>query len=111
MSLPQFPWLLSRRLAGALAVGGLALAAAGCASEGPAQAALMAQAKITRQQAQQLALSHAPGSILKADELENSTGQLIWWFDLVAPGSGRLTSVSVDAITGGVISVSTETGE
>jgi len=98
-------------LTGALAWIMVALGAAGCASEQQAQAALRAQARISQAQAVQTALSHAPGGAIKDGELENDNGNLIWWFDIVTPGSKTITEVSVDAMTGGVISVATETGE
>ena len=72
---------------------------------------MRAQARTSQMQAEQTALTHAPGGTIKQSELENDNGKLIWWFDLVTPGSKAVTEVSVDAITGGVISVATETSE
>jgi uncharacterized membrane protein YkoI len=98
-------------ITGALAWALVALGAAGCASDRQAQAALRAQARVSQAQAEQTALTHAPGGAIKQSELENDNGKLIWWFDIVTPGSKNVTEVSVDAMTGGVISVATETGE
>jgi uncharacterized membrane protein YkoI len=100
-----------RIITGMLAAAIVALGAAGCASDKQAQAALRAQASISQEQAQQTALAHAPGGTIKEGELENDNGKLIWWFDIVTSGSKSVTEVSVDAKTGGVISVATETGE
>ena len=98
-------------ITGTLAWAMVALGAAGCASDRHAQAALRAQARTSQMQAEQTALTHAPGGTIKQSELENDNGKLIWWFDIVTPGSKTVTEVSVDAMTGGVISVATETGE
>ena len=99
--------ILTGALAGALAT----LGVAGCASDRQAQAALRAQARISQAQAEQTALTQAPGGAIKQGELEDDNGKLVWWFDIVTPGSKHVTEVSVDALTGGVISVATETGE
>lgn len=87
------------------------LVAAGCATEKDDQAALQAQAKITKDQAQQTALTKAPGGTIKEGELEKEHGKLIWSFDIAMPGTPNITEVGVDAITGEVVSVDTETPE
>jgi uncharacterized membrane protein YkoI len=94
-------------LAAALGVIGLA----GCASEQQEQAELQAQAKISKEQAQQTALTKAPGGTIKEGELEKEKGKLIWSFDIATSGSSNITEVNVDAITGDVVSVETETPE
>lgn len=93
----------------AAAIGGIALA--GCASEQQEQAELQAQAKISKEQAQQTALAKAGGGTIKEGELEKENGKLIWSFDIATPGSSDITEVNVDAVTGGVISVATEKPE
>lgn len=98
-------------IAGVLAVAMAALGAAGCASETHEQAQLLALARISREQAAQAALAQAPGGKIKEGELENDSGKLTWWFDIVTPGSKNVTEISVDASTGGVISVATEVPE
>lgn len=90
---------------------GAALAAgllAGCASEMAEQAELQAQAKITKEQAQQTALAKMPDGTVKEGELEKENGKLIWSFDLTTPASKDITEVNVDAITGDVVSVEKE---
>jgi len=87
-----------------------AIIAAGCATEKQEQAGLQAQAKISREQAQQTALAKAPGTV-KEGELEKEKGKLIWSFDISTPDSKDITEVGVDAITGEVVSVEKETPE
>jgi uncharacterized membrane protein YkoI len=72
---------------------------------------LQAQAKISKEQAQQIALTKAPGGTVKEGELEKEKGKLIWSFDIATPGSKDITEVGVDAITGEVVSVEKETPE
>ena len=98
-------------IAGLLTAAIAVLGAAGCASDQKAQAALMALSKISKQQAEEAALAKAPGGVIKEGGLDDESGNLIWWFEIVTPGSKSLTEVSVDAITGGVISVAIETPE
>ena len=95
-------------IAGLLAA---AIGAAGCATEKSEPTELQAQAKITKEQAQKTALAKAPGGAVKEAELEKEKGRLIWSFDIVTPGSKNLTEVGVDAITGDVVAVATETPE
>ena len=94
-------------LAAALGVVGLT----GCASEKQEQAELQAQAKIGKEQAQQTALAKVPGGSIKEGELEKEKGKLIWSFDVAIPDSKDIREVNVDAITGDVVSVETETPE
>ena len=94
----------------------LALAlAAGCMTEkGEAehhqdkQAKLMAQAKVSKEQAQQIALAKVPNGTIKDAELEKEDGKLQWSFDVATPDSKDITEVNVDAITGNVISADKE---
>jgi len=99
--------IIVTRLAAAM----MAVALAGCASEQQEQAELQAQAKISKAEAQQTALAKAPGGTIKEGELEKEDGKLIWSFDIATPDSRNTTEVNVDAITGAVVSVETETPE
>ncbi len=81
---------------------------AGCASEKSEQAELQAQAKISRDQAQQTALAKVPNGTVKEVELEKEKGKLIWSFDVATPASTEITEVNVDALTGDVVSVDKE---
>ena len=74
------------------------------------QAELKAQAKVTEDQAKATALAKAPkGGTVKACELEEEKGVLIWSVDVATPGTKDVTEVAVDAKTGAVVSVATET--
>jgi uncharacterized membrane protein YkoI len=83
---------------------------AGCATEKgeTKQAKLMAEAKVSKETAQQTALAKVPNGTIKDGELEKENGKLQWSFDLATPDSKDITEVNVDAVTGGVISVAKE---
>jgi hypothetical protein len=72
-------------------------------------AKLMAEAKVSKETAQQTALAKVPGGTVKDGELEKEKGKLIWSFDITIPDSKDIKEVAVDAITGDVIAVDTET--
>jgi len=85
---------------------------AGCATEKceqNKQAKLAAQAKITKAEAAATALAQVPNGTVKEAEIEKEHGKLIWSFDVAVPGSKDIKEVAVDAITGKVVSVETET--
>jgi uncharacterized membrane protein YkoI len=87
---------------------------AGCAcekSEMRKQAKLESEAKISKTVAQATALAKVPGGTVKDAELEKENGKLIWSFDVTIPDSKDIKEVAVDAMTGDVISVDTETPE
>jgi hypothetical protein len=73
------------------------------------QAKLEAQARVTKGDAQNIALAKVPGGTVKECELEKEKGKLIWSFDIETPGSQDITEVQVDATTGKVIAVEKET--
>ena len=73
------------------------------------QAALLSQAKISREQATQTALAKVGGGTLKEEgEIEREKGSIVWSFDITTPGSKDITEVMVDAVTGDVVSVEKE---
>ena len=85
---------------------------AGCESEKCGMCGkgkLEGEAKITKEQAQQAALAKVPNGTVKEGELEKEKGKLIWSFDITTPGSKDIKEVAVDALTGEVIAVDTET--
>ena len=99
---------------------GCALAAslfAGCAwgkneaGETAAEGKLLAEAKVSQEAARQTALAKVPGGTVKAAELEKEQGQLQWSFDIATPDSKNIQEVAVNALTGEVLSVDTETPE
>lgn len=73
------------------------------AQDPPADPKLLARAKVSRQEAQRIALARVPRSSVQSAELEEEGGSLRWTFDLRTPGSRRVTEVGVDARTGKVI--------
>jgi len=73
------------------------------------EAKLESQAKISRADAEKTALMKAPGGTIKEGELEKEKGKLIWSFDIALPGTADIKEVQVDAISGEVVSVETET--
>ena len=75
------------------------------------QAALKAQAKITREEATKTALAKVPGGKIKTTELEKEHAKLVWSFDISMPKSKNITEVQVDAKTGKIVSVEVETPE
>ena len=75
----------------------------------PAKEKLEAKAKISKAEAKKTALAKVPGGKVKEGELEEENGKLIWSFDIATKGSKDITEVAVDAITGEVVSVTTET--
>lgn len=72
-------------------------------------AQLMKEAKVTKQQAEQTALAKVPNGKITSEEIERENGKLIWSFDIAKSGTKNITEVQVDAITGTVSSVKTET--
>ena len=78
------------------------------ANKAEAQAKLMAEAKISKETAQQTALAKVPNGTVKAAEIEKENGKLQWSFDVATPGTKDITEVNVDAMTGDVISVDKE---
>jgi uncharacterized membrane protein YkoI len=80
-------------------------------SEKAEQAELEAQAKITKADAEKIALGKAPGGTVKEAELEMENGKLVWSFDFTTPGTKNITEVLVDAKTGAVVSVEKESAE
>src|SRR5258706_5649843 len=75
------------------------------------QAELLSQVKISKETAQASALAKVPGGTVKDGELEKEKGKLIWSFDIAIPDSKDIKEVAVDAITGEVVAVDTETPE
>src|SRR4051794_13409561 len=65
--------------------------------------------KISKAEAKKIALAKVPGGKIKEAELEDEKGKLIWSFDIATKGTKNITEVQVDAVTGAVVSVATET--
>jgi uncharacterized membrane protein YkoI len=70
------------------------------------QARLQRQAKITMEQARDVALKRAPGNV-ESSELEREHGRLVYSFD-IRNSKGTIDEVQVSAITGKVVRVEHE---
>jgi hypothetical protein len=85
----------------------LGFAAASFATQ-PSEAELMKQAKITKTEAEQIALAKVSHGIVKSAEIEKEKGHLVWSFDIARPGTRDITEILIDAKTGKIISTQTE---
>ena len=91
-------------LSGVILVGGLM----GCATNKESEAKLQAQAKISRSEAEKIALAKVPGGTIKEGEIEKEKGKVIWSFDIATPGTADITEVQVDAMSGDLVSIEKE---
>ena len=91
--------------------GALAAARNGVCFRPPQPRKLEAEAKVSRAEAEKIALTKAPGGTVKEGELEKEKGKLIWSFDISTPGTSDITEVHVDAITGQIAGVEKETAK
>jgi hypothetical protein len=74
----------------------------------PSEAELMKQAKITKAEAEQIALANVSHGIVKSAEIEKEKGHLVWSFDIARPGTHDITEILIDATTGKIISTQIE---
>ena len=72
---------------------------------------LLKKATATPAAAQAAALAKVPGSTIKAMEIEEEKGKLIYSVDLVTKGKSGVDEVAVDAMTGAMIGVEHESPE
>jgi hypothetical protein len=70
---------------------------------------LLREARLSQARAEKIALRRAPGGKVKSGELEREKGHLVWSFDIGSTTSGNITEVLVDAKSGQIVSVQTET--
>jgi Peptidase propeptide and YPEB domain len=75
------------------------------------QAKLLAEAKVSKDDAAKTALAQVPGGTIKEGELEKEKGKLIWSFDITTEGSKDITEVNVCALSGKVVDVQKESPE
>ena len=75
----------------------------------PGASDLLKRARVTKAQAEKIALAGVRNGKIKSAELEKEGGLLIWSFDIARPGTKNLTEVWVDAQTGKIASLSVET--
>ena len=74
----------------------------------PSQDELMKQAKITKAQAEQIAVAKVPRGTVKSAEIEKEKGRIVWSFDIARPGTRDITEIWVDAKTAKIISTQAE---
>jgi uncharacterized membrane protein YkoI len=79
------------------------------AAQKETEAQLQAEAKITKAQAEKIALAKVSRGKIKSAELEKEHGKLVWSFDISTPNSKNITEVQVDAKTGKIVAVEIET--
>jgi uncharacterized membrane protein YkoI len=91
----------------ALALAAVATTSSGLAAQSEAE--LLKQAEITKSQAEKIALAKVPHGKTQSAEIENEHHALVWSFDIVKPSSREIAEVLVNAKTGKIISVGTET--
>jgi len=65
-------------------------------------------AKVSKADAEKIALTKALGGTIKESELEKEHGKLVWSFDIATPSTKDITEVQVDAVTREVVSVEKE---
>jgi uncharacterized membrane protein YkoI len=103
-------FVLAVFIAALLAAGSLAMANSAFVARGQEESAneakLAKQAKITKEQAQEIALKRAPGAV-ESGELEREHGKLVYSFD-IRNAKGTIDEVQVSAITGKVVRVEHE---
>ena len=73
------------------------------------EAKLLAKAKISKADAEKIALTKVPDGTLKEAEIEKEKGKLIWSFCFTTPDSTDITEVNINAITGKPVSIEWET--
>jgi uncharacterized membrane protein YkoI len=105
----KMKWIICSALAAVLFVG--CETEKGEAHHKDKEAKLMAQAKVSKEAAQQTALAKVPNGTIKEGELEKEDGKLQWSFDVATPDSKDITEVNIDAMTGDVISADKESAE
>jgi len=59
----------------------------------------------------QTALGQVPDGVVKESELEKEHGRLVWSFDITQPDSKDVLEVAVDAVTGKIVSMETESAK
>jgi Peptidase propeptide and YPEB domain len=81
----------------------------GSALAAPTEGELMKEARISKPQAEKTALGKVPNGAIQSGEIEREHGKLVWSFDIGTNSTKNVTEVRVDAKSGKIISVKTET--
>jgi uncharacterized membrane protein YkoI len=79
---------------------------ASCSTE--SQSKLQSEAKVSKADAQAIALAKVPNGTCKEGELEKEHGKLIWSFEFSTLDTKDITEVNVDAISGEVVNIEHE---
>lgn len=61
-------------------------------------------AKITKNEAEHIALKHHEGARVTAAKLEKVEGKLVWSIEILGPKAKQATQVTVDAMSGRILS-------
>ncbi len=72
-------------------------------------ASLRREAKISEKTARATALKEVPNGKIAASELERENGNLIWSFDIKVAGKSGIEEITVNAVTGAVVTHEHET--
>ena len=99
----------SSRITIALAGLGFAFTPPLAHAAGESQTTLQAEARVTEQDAKTTALAKMPNGTVQSATLEKEHGRLVWSLDIAKPKSKNLTEVQVDAKTGKIAALKTET--
>lgn len=99
---------IKRIIYAVLGVSVLAACVVSCATGEQKEAKLQAQAKVSRAEAERIALAKVPGGTIKEGEIEKEKGHLIWSFDITTPGTSDITEVQVSAVNGEVVAIEKE---
>jgi|SRR5437899_2990484 len=86
----------------------LLIGAFGCATEKEQEEKLAASAKVSRAEAERIALARVPGGTIKEAEIEKEHGRVIWSVDVATAGTPDITEVHVDAQTSEVLGIEKE---
>ncbi len=92
-------------VASALVLGGVASAQAA----EPTEASLLAQTRVSKADAEKIALAKVPSGTVKSAELEQEHGALVWSFDIATPKSRNIHEILVNAKTGKIVHTELET--
>jgi len=79
-----------------------------CKTDAQKEAKLQAEAKVSRTEAEKIALVKVPGGTIKEGEIEKEKGKLIWSFDIATPGTPDITELQVDALSGQIVAIEKE---
>lgn len=99
---------IKRMICAVLGVSVLAGCLVSCATDAQKEAKLLPQAKVSRAEAERIALAKVPGGTIKEGEIEKEKGNLIWSFDIATPGNPDITEVQINAMNGEVVAIEKE---